>query len=682
MSSTSPFASAGADTPDNDDTAAEIRQAGLGSLFTNPGGPDPDIPASPPVRVDESAQSTLGVLFASPAEAPEPPAPAARLDLADIFTPVDAATAGTNPEPNASPENVHADTSEAAPILLPRTRKKPVPAALVAALTGAGGAPAAVTMNTASPAPVDLDTAPAALGITPVGPTTRTTESRESEFSTVAADESGLLELGGAAGPRGVPTERPPAAETAAPGVAVNETNSQRARHPAAGAYVPPDTTVEDAQRQTRHARRAIEIERSWPVVDQILSALRSDVMLQNLVDQLELTGDLARDSQQRAEFFAAMRPRLAAAGVSISSPSDVDVFLGLAYDEILNVSVLGDVWRDPDITEIMVDRWDVITVERNGRLEKTAYRFRDSNHANSVARKLAAKISDRAVSQSIPLVTAELPRARITIAFGSVVKGGLSIVIRKFRDLLGLEDLLQLGALNEEMVEFLQDAVQARVSVLVSGGTGTGKTTMINMLSSFIPDSERVITIEDAFELQLANTHVVSLQTKEASSRDDTVRVTLPDLLRNTLRMRPDRIIVGEIREAEGAMVVISAAGTGHEGTITTIHANSADDAVNERLTDLMAQARKASDVAVRRSITSAFDLVVQVTRGRNGRRFISEIVNLTRVGSDGVINIDPIFNGEERNGSVTFTRAPVQSDTTLGRRLIERGGERWVAI
>jgi pilus assembly protein CpaF len=637
--------------------STEDSTGALGSLFTTGANPVADTPAT----------------RAEPAVTPG-------LDLASIFTPVGPPEApATASAPSIGHTVGSAAGSESEPVIRPRARKKPVPAALASALSVPVNPPAEVTVRTASSDPQTWTPAPASLGLDPAAPAPApvVTNLDPNHDRTVAGPPETPVREPVASGPPPILVGHQPVAEapssnpTPAPEVPAFTSTP---------AYTRPDTSVEDAQRQAKHGRRAAEIERSWPVVDRILSALQSDVALQNLVDRLELSGDLAFDTQQRAEFIAAMRPRLSSVGVSISSPSDVDIFLSRAYDEILNISVLGDVWRDPEITEIMVDRWDVITVERNGRLEQTAYRFRDPNHANSVARKLAAKISDRAVSQSIPLVTAELPRARVTIAFGAVVKGGLSIVIRKFRDLLGLDDLLRLGALNDEMVAFLRDAVQARVSVVVSGGTGTGKTTMINMLSSFIPDSERVITIEDAFELQLANTHVVSLQTKEASSRDDTVHVTLADLLRNTLRMRPDRIIVGEIREAEGAMVVIAAAGTGHEGTITTIHANSADDAVNERLTDLMAQARKASDTAVRRSITSAFDLVVQVTRGRNGRRFISEIANLTRVGPDGVIEIEPIFIGEEIDNEVRFSRVPVRANTGLGRRLIERGGQRWV--
>lgn len=423
------------------------------------------------------------------------------------------------------------------------------------------------------------------------------------------------------------------------------------------------------------------EVEQLWQIVDRTLGVISGDTALQRLAGALRLLPDREAHRSQQIEFQAALRPRMAQAGITLGSVSSVEPVLDLIVDEVTGISVLGEYYRDPDINEILVDRWDTISVERLGRLERTTTHFRDPQHAESTARGLALKISDRAVSRSIPLVTAELPSARVTFAFGSVVKGGLSVTIRKFRDLLSLDDLLVYGTLNEEMVEFLRAAVSARASILVSGGTGTGKTTIVNMLSTFIPDSERVITIEDAFELKLANSHVVSLQTKEASSLDDMVSVTLAHLLRNTLRMRPDRIIVGEIREGEGAMVMLTAANTGHDGTITTIHANSVDAAMNERLPDLVRQERNGmDDGVVLRSIAGAFDLVLQVSKSRNGRRYIAEISNVGGVDAQtGRIILEPVFTANETAQGTTFRHHGVRADTELGRRLTEGGWASW---
>lgn len=433
-------------------------------------------------------------------------------------------------------------------------------------------------------------------------------------------------------------------------------------------------------KREERRGRRDQDNERIWTLVDQTLALIGTDSNLQKIAQDLELTQDPDTYRRQRAELESALRPRMGNAGITIGGTSDIEKIIDRVHDELTGISILGELWRDPKVDEILVDRWDIVNVERSGHLEMTELSFRDPRHAEMTARALALKVSDRAVSRSIPLVTAELPGARITFAFGAVVKGGLSITIRKFKKLLELTDLLGFGSLNEEMVEFLSDAVRARASILVSGGTGTGKTTIINLLSTFIPDDERVITIEDAFELKLANTHVVSLQTKEASSSDDIVSVNLANLLRNTLRMRPDRIIVGEIREGEGAMVMLAAANTGHDGTITTIHANSVDAALNERLPDLVRQSRSnRDDLAIQRSIAGAFDLAVQVTRGRNGGRFISEIALIRGLDDHGQIVTDTIFSGEDKESGVHFVREGIRAETEFTRRLTEQGGGRW---
>lgn len=449
------------------------------------------------------------------------------------------------------------------------------------------------------------------------------------------------------------------------------EKTPSQPRPEARRASAPP---VDAPRRRSLFEYGAEEIARAWTIVDQTLAIVGSDISLQQVTSSITLTADEGEYAAQRTELHAALRRKMASAGVAPSGLVDSETILDLVVDEMSGISVLGELFRDPSVDEILVDRWDIVSVERRGHLERTSIRFRDPQHAESCARVLALKISDRAVSRAIPLVTAELPSARITFAFGAVVKGGLSITIRKFRPLLGLEDLLNYGSLNRDMVEFLRRAVTARAGILVSGGTGTGKTTIVNLLSSFIPDTERVVSIEDAFELKLANTHVVSLQTKEASSLDDTVSVTLAELLRNTLRMRPDRIIVGEIREGAGAMVMLSAASTGHDGTLTTVHANSAEAAVNERLPDLVRQSRGGLETeTILRSVANAFDLVIQVSRTRDGRRYLSQVSALDGI-EDGRIRLQPVFTGSETPNGIRFERHVLGADTELARRLAER--------
>lgn len=430
--------------------------------------------------------------------------------------------------------------------------------------------------------------------------------------------------------------------------------------------------------------RKSSQFVRLTPIVEQILRVAGSDVDVQKYAHDLVLTTNPEVEAKQKELILDLLRLKIGASPVKISNPDDSTAIFEIVYDELLGLSVIGDLWRDDEVTEIMVDRWDRITVEKNGKLVETTLKFKNAEHAASVARNLAIRISDRALSSSIPLVTAELPNARVTFAFGAVVKGGLSITLRKFRRLLTLDELKAKSSLNEEMVNFLSDAVRARAGILVSGGTGTGKTTIINLLSTFIPENERVITIEDAFELNISAKHVVSLQTKEASSRDDQISITMADLLRNTLRMRPDRIIVGEIREGEGASVMLAAANTGHDGTMTTIHASSANLALNERLVDLVRDVRNSPDEAIKRTIMAAFDVVVQVSRGRKGQRYISDIAVVDR--SNFVNNeLRPlsIFIGEEaKDGTVKHRRAgKVDPNGLLGLKLSMIGvpEERW---
>ena len=421
--------------------------------------------------------------------------------------------------------------------------------------------------------------------------------------------------------------------------------------------------------------KRYSDSARLWPIVDEVMLIAGSNNKIQGLVSALELTRDKVKDDEQREELFRVIKPILATNGLKISDPTDIPPILQMAYDELIGISVLGDLWRDDSVSEILVDGWDKISVEIAGKLSRTNISFRDALHANSVARSLALRVSERQVSRSINLVTSELPRARVQFAYGPVVKGGLAIAIRKFSALLDLNKLKSLNALNEEMEQFLKDCVHSRAGILVSGGTGTGKTTIINLLSSFIPSTERIVTIEDAFELSLTGTHIVSLQTKEASSADDTVSVSLSQLLKATLRLRPDRIIVGEIREGEGAEVMLAAANTGHDGTMTTIHANTPDMAVNERLVDLIRQNRNSSDDAIRRTIASAFELVVQVERGRKGNRFISGIMQVDRdfINSEGILALRPIFTGADNGDGTTLFKKEnkVQKNTVLEHKL-----------
>jgi pilus assembly protein CpaF len=430
--------------------------------------------------------------------------------------------------------------------------------------------------------------------------------------------------------------------------------------------------------------QRASHAEHIWPKVQRALRVIQDDIVLQQLVGGFELSRDHRRYAEEITALNSALNPRFVDnPEFNQLPPAMLNGVVELAYDELVGVSVVGPFWRDDEVTEILIDGWDSIAVERGGQLFRTPLKFRDLEHAQSVARQLALKVSDRALNPRTPLVTAELPGARVTFAIGSVVKSGISVSMRKFPPLLGMTELLERGALNAEMRDFLADCVRARANILVSGGTGTGKTTVVNALSEFVPDSERVITIEDAYELSLSNTHWVALQTKEAASADDDVRIGLADLLVNTLRMRPDRIIVGEVREPHGAHTMLQAANTGHDGTMTTIHANSADRALNFRLAGMVRTAGNVPPEVAAAEVASAINVVVQIVRER-GRRFISEVSVVDVTGVDGaLISTDTVFVGVMRTekGSDTeprptfFNRGRVRADTVLAMKMREAG-------
>lgn len=426
-----------------------------------------------------------------------------------------------------------------------------------------------------------------------------------------------------------------------------------------------------------------------WRWVDGVLRMVQTDEKLTEAARELVLTSDRQLDEQQSAQFRARLTARMASEQSLMSmDPNIVGRVLALAYDELIGISVLGPLWRDPDVTEILVDAWDKIRVEKGGMLWPTDISFRDPEHGLRVARDMAAKVSDRALTPAQPYVTAELPGARVTLLIDRIVKSGLSISMRKFRPLMGMRALLDLGALTPEMAHFLADCVRAQANVLISGGTGTGKTTFINALAEAIPKNERVVSIEDAYELSLPIDNWVALQSLVKASADDRVRVSLADLLVQSLRMRPDRIIVGEIREPNAAAVMLEAANTGHDGTMTTLHASSVARAVNFRLANwIRTGAQMPAELAIA-EIADAFQLVVQIRRDkRSGTRYIQEIACIDVANIVGGVCretklwvADRAWDAATEQVRVTHRRVnAVDPASELGQRLYDIGAEQW---
>jgi len=344
--------------------------------------------------------------------------------------------------------------------------------------------------------------------------------------------------------------------------------------------------------------------------------------------------------------------------------------------DELLGYGPIDLLLRDDTITEVMVNGSEHIYVERDGRVTRASVRFLSDDHVMRVINKIIEPLG-RAVSRSHPMVDARLPDgSRVNAIIPPCAIDGPSITIRKFsRNRLTVADLISYGTLTEDMADFLGACVVSRLNIIIAGGTGSGKTTLLNVLSGYIPDDERILTIEDAAELQLAQTHVVRLETA-APEPDGTGRVGIRDLVINSLRMRPERIIVGECRGGE-ALDMLQAMNTGHDGSLTTIHANTPRDTIARLETLVMMSGMELPLEVVRRQIASAIDLIVQQARLRDGTRKITHITEVQGLEGNTIV-LQPVFEFEdqgEQDGKVVGRLKPVGIRPKFMNRLITRG-------
>ena len=309
--------------------------------------------------------------------------------------------------------------------------------------------------------------------------------------------------------------------------------------------------------------------------------------------------------------------------------------------DDILGNGPLEPLLRDPEITEIMVNRADAIFVERGGRLYQTDLRFSDEEHLRRAIDRIVSRVGRR-VDEASPMVDARLPDgSRVNAVLPPIALDGCSLTIRKFsKDPFTVKDLVTMGTLTRPSAEVLDACVRGRLNILISGGTGSGKTTTLNVMSGFIPDDERIITVEDAAELQLSQPHVLRLESRP-SNVEGQGQVTIRDLVRNSLRMRPDRIIVGEVRDA-AALDMLQAMNTGHDGSLSTVHANSPRDALSRIETMVLMAGMDLPVRVIREQIVSAIQLVVQQARMRDGSRHIIQISEITGLEGDTVLMQD----------------------------------------
>jgi pilus assembly protein CpaF len=345
--------------------------------------------------------------------------------------------------------------------------------------------------------------------------------------------------------------------------------------------------------------------------------------------------------------------------------------------DEVFGLGPLEPLLKDSSISDILVNTHRSVYIERNGLLEKTAIRFRDDAHVMAIIDRIVSEVGRR-IDESSPMVDARLPDgSRVNAIVPPLAVDGPSISIRRFRrEPLTGPELVKNGSLTQEMLELLSGCVRARLNIVVSGGTGAGKTTLLNVLSSSISDRERIVTIEDAAEVQLHQEHVVRLETRPPNVEGKGA-IRQRQLVINSLRMRPDRIIVGEVR-GEEALDMLQAMNTGHDGSLTTIHANSPRDALG-RLETMVAMANlNIPDSAIRRQIASAVDVVVQVSRLSDGTRKVTCLSELTGMEGE-VITMQDIFafrkKGIGKDGEVLGEFSPTGVRPKFAERLITSG-------
>lgn len=421
---------------------------------------------------------------------------------------------------------------------------------------------------------------------------------------------------------------------------------------PASG--LPPSTQVNSVQelRQRVHGR----------LIDELGSTLYDSDMPESELKKLVFSKLEQAVADERIPLSAADRQRL----------------IQSIANDVLGYGPIDPLLHDESVTEIMVNGPDQVFVERAGKAGMAPVSFLDEDHLRRVIEKIVAQVGRR-IDESSPLCDARLPDgSRVNAVIPPLAIGGPFLTIRKFsKDPLGIEDLIGFGTLTPAAARFLQACIIGKLNVIISGGTGSGKTTTLNVMSSFIPEGERVITIEDAKELQLGQDHVLCLESRPANV-EGKGQVSIRDLVKNSLRMRPDRIVVGECRGGE-ALDMLQAMNTGHDGSLTTVHANTPRDAMTRIETLTMMAGYDLPIRAIREQMSSAVDLVIQIGRQRDGSRKISHITEVQGMEGD-VIILQDIFlfdfsAGVGEDGKLLGTLQPTGVRPKFAEKLSDYG-------
>lgn len=354
------------------------------------------------------------------------------------------------------------------------------------------------------------------------------------------------------------------------------------------------------------------------------------------------ITDSSLSDSDLRSYVQGELRGVVAEQQVPLTT-SERDRLIDEIMDDVLGLGPIQRYIDDPSITEVMVNRADQVYVERHGQLFSTETTFTSEEQLRRVIERIVSRVGRR-IDESSPLVDARLADgSRVNAIIPPLAVNGAALTIRKFsREALSVDKLIQLGTLNSEMAELLRACVEARMNVIVSGGTGTGKTTLLNVLSGYIPRTERIVTIEDAVELQLQQDHVVRLESRPPNI-EGRGAITIRDLVRNSLRMRPDRIVVGEVRGGE-TLDMLQAMNTGHDGSLSTVHANSPRDAIARLETLVLMAGMDLPLRAIREQVASAVNLIVQLARLRDGTRRVTHVTEVQGMEGD-VVTLQDAF-------------------------------------